>query len=143
MERHELDARFRMILAVWASLLGGVTLFTGIVVALTTGAVGTWEPSLAPSTGAPLLLIAVLPLGTGIAFRRGEIPRAGEPAARLTAWQNRVILASALQEGGGLMALVVSLLSGQPTWALGAWAVTILVMGLARPAREELDALMR
>lgn len=143
MDHATLDVRFRTILLIWASLLGGVTLFTGAVLALTTGAIGAWTPTLDPELAAPLMILPVSSMVGGIVFRRGEAKRSGDAAQRLTAYQNQVIVGAALQEGGGLLGLVLCLLAGQPTWAVGVWAVTAVAMGLTRPTRDELDLLLR
>ncbi|GMV04749.1 MAG: hypothetical protein AMXMBFR53_10290 [Gemmatimonadota bacterium] len=143
MDKATLDARHRVIVLLWASLLGGVTLFTGVVVALASGVIGAWEPALAPGTAALALVASPLLMVGGIAFRRGGSAPAGDAAQRLTAHQNRVVVASALQEGGGLLGLVLCLLAGQATWAVGVWALTGAAMGLCRPTRDELDALLR
>lgn len=143
MDKATLDARHRVIVLLWASLLGGVTLFTGVVVALVSGVVGAWEPTLPPGTAALALVASPLLMVGGIALRRGGSPATGDAAQRLAAHQNRVVVASALQEGGGLLGLVLCLLSGQAAWAVGVWALTAAAMGLTRPSRHELDAVLR
>ena len=143
MDQRTRDDRFRVILTLWASLLGGVTIFTGVVVALTSGAVGSWSPSLAPGLAAKLMVLPVLSMAAGIVFRRGEVKRTGDADARVGAYQVQVIIGAALQEGGGLFGLALCLMSGQATWALGVWAATAVAMGITRPSRDELDALLR
>lgn len=139
MDKAELDARYRIILTLWASLLGSVTLVTVVVCAITTGVlVPSWSPTLAPRVAAILLLCPVA-MAAGLLYRRGDIPRGSDPGAYLAAYQTRVVVAGALQEGGGMLGLVTCLLAGQPGWALGVWAITAVSMGLSRPRREELD----
>ena len=143
MDKDAVASRFRVILMLWASLLGGVTFFTGGVLALTTGTVGAWTPTLDPGLAAKLMVLPTLSMAAGIVFRRGEVKRAGDAEARLGALQVQVIVGAAMQEGGGLFGLVLCLLAGQPTWALGVWAITAVAMGITRPSRDEVDALLR
>ena len=139
MDKAELDARYRIILTVWVSLLGSVTLATCVVWAITAGVLGpTWTPTLAPGVAATLLLCPVA-LAAGLLYRKGDVPRGSDPGAYLAAYQTRVVVATALQEGVGLLGLVICLVAGQPSWALGVWAITAVSMGLSRPRREELD----
>jgi hypothetical protein len=142
MDPRTTDARFRMIFLIWASLLGGVTLFAAVVLALTTGLAGTRTPTMDPSLAGTLLIVPALSILGGIVFRRGAGPASPETTDRLGAYQNRVIVSSALQEGGGLFGLVLSLLAGQPTWALGVWGATMAAMVLTRPDREEVRRLL-
>lgn len=143
MDQDAVANRFRVILMLWASLLGGVTLFTGAVLALTTGVIGTWTPTLDPGLAAKLMVLPTLSMAAGIVFRRGEVKRTGDAETRIGAYQVHVIVGAALQEGGGLFGLVLCLLSGQPTWALGVWAITAVAMGITRPSQDEVTALLR
>ena len=142
MAKAALDARYRIILTLWASLLGSVTLVTGVVYAITSGLlVPDWSSTVAPRLAATLLLLCPVAMAGGLVYRKGNIPRGSHSSDYLAAYQTRVVVAGALQEGGGLLGLVICLLAGQPDWALGVWAITAVSMGLSRPRRKELDRL--
>lgn len=144
MDKAALDARLRIITLLWGALAGGVTLFAAVVVGLTTGTVGRWTPTLSPSLAGTLLAVPVLSMIAGILLRRGGgAKRSDDPEARVAAYQTQVIVGAALQEGGGLFGLALSLLAGQPSWAVGVWAITMVAMGLTRPTRDELDQRLR
>lgn len=143
MDKTTLDIRFRTTFIIWAGLLGGVTFFMGAVVALTTGAIGDWTPTLDPGLAGTLMILPISSMVGGIVFRRRELKRSGESEQRLNAYQTQVIIGGAMQEGGGLLGLALALAAGQPTWALGLWALTAVAMGLTRPRRDELDQLLR
>lgn len=142
MDKAALDARYRIILTLWASLLGSVTLVTVVVWAITMGVlVPTWSPTLASGAAAPLLLVSPVAMAVGLVYRKRDIPLGSDPGAYLAAYQTRVVVGGALMEGGGLLGLVICLVAGQPGWALGIWAITAVSMGLARPRREEIHRL--
>ena len=144
MDKLDLDARFRVLSIVWAAMLAGVTFMTAVVWAV---ASGTFAPgyagTLSPALAFKLLLLSPLAIAVGIARRNGDDTREHQPDGRLAAYHTRVIVALALQEGGGILGLTVSLLAARPTWALGVGALTALAMLLGRPRREELGRLPR
>ena len=139
-----LEARFRAVSIVWAAMLAGVTLFAAVVWGLAGGLLAPgFSASLAPGPASKLLILAPVLLAAGIAYRNGEVGRRVDADSRLAAWQARITVASALQEGGGICGLAISLLAARPSWALGVWAVTVVAMVLSRPRRQELDRLLR
>lgn len=141
MQKSELDAHFRTILVLWGALLGGVTLFAAVVWALTSEYVGHWSPTMEPGVVRNLLAAPVLLMAAGIFFRRGGIDRSGGPEAVIQRYQTRVLIASAMQEGGGLLGLVLCLLADMPIWALAVWGLTAAAMGMSRPKRTDLTPL--
>ena len=141
MQKSDVDTRFRVILVLWGSLLMGVTLFAAVVWALTSGYLGSWTPTMEPGLVKNLLSAPVLLMVVGIFFRRGDIDASGDPEAYIQRYQTRILIASAMQEGGGLMGLVLCLLAGMPGWALAMWALTAVAMIMSRPDRADLDRL--
>jgi hypothetical protein len=138
------EGRFRVAFIVWASVLGGITIFAAVVWGAASGYFGpiVWE-SLTPGTAYKLLVLAIVPMVAGIAWRHREVGSRDDPDRRLVGWQARVIVASALQEAGGLFALGLCRLVARPNWVLGVWLATAAAMLLIRPRREELDQLLR
>ncbi|HSG06717.1 MAG TPA: hypothetical protein VLA36_00065 [Longimicrobiales bacterium] len=143
MQASEVDIRFRVILLLWGSLVVGVALFTAVVWALTSGSLGSWTPTLAPGFVKNLLSAPGLLVVVGVFFRRGRVDPSGDADAFLRRYQTRILIASAMQEGGGLMGLVLCLLAGTPSWALGMGSLTVVAMLMSRPARTDLDHLAR
>lgn len=140
----ELDARFRIVTTLWAALLGGVTVFTGVVWAMASGMFGPApSPTLAPGMAAKLLVACPLLMGAGIAFRHGDVGTHAEAERWLAAYQTRVVVALALEESGALLGLVLCLLAGRPNWALGVWSLAAAAMALSRPVREDLERVRR
>jgi cell shape-determining protein MreD len=66
------------------------------------------------------------------------IPAGSKADDRLARYQAAVITSLALIEGPGLLIIVLSLVSNAPRWIPAGTAVTLLMMVLARPRREEL-----
>lgn len=144
MDRETLDARHRTLMALWAALLGGVTVFAVVAWALVSGILaGGWTPTLDPGLGAALLVLVPVHLAAGMLLRKREPSRDGEPRTRLDRHQTWSVVAWALQEGGALLGIALSLLTGQAVWIAGVWALAAVAMGLTRPRREELDELFR
>jgi len=67
------------------------------------------------------------------------IPRGLEPEEAFRRYQTARIVSLAVSETGGLALIVLSLLAGEATWALGGAAVCVGTMMLGRPRREDLD----
>lgn len=141
MQKSDVDQRFRVIFIIWVGLFMGVTFFAGVVWALASGRLGAWSPSMEPGVVRNLLAAPILLMAAGIAYRRGQDDRSHGADAFVAAYQTRIVIVSAMQEGGGLLGLVLCLLAGMPTWALGVWAVTAVAMLMSRPRREDLHHL--
>lgn len=143
MQKSDVDTRFRVILTLWGSLVMGVAFFTAVVWALTTGLVGTWTPTLEPGLVRNLLSAPVLLMVVGIFFRRGEVRASGGAEEFIQRYQTRILIASAMQEGGGLMGVALCLLAGTSTWALAMGGLAVVAMAMSRPVRSDLDHLTR
>jgi len=137
-DKQELDRRYTVILLIWASLLGGVVLFAGIAWALGGGLLGEpWETSLPSTVALPMLGLSVVLMVAGIVLRRARWgPR--EAADPFLAFQQRTIVAWAVQEGGGLLGICLSLVAGRPAWILAMGALAAFALLLTRPGRDEL-----
>jgi hypothetical protein len=144
MDRAALDARFRVVSLVWASLLAGVSVFAGLAWALGSGRLGPAFPAaIAPGVASKLLILAPLMMAMGIAYRNGDLGAHAEPEHRLAAYQNRVLVALALEEAGALLGLTLCLLSARPAWTLAVWGMAAVAMFLSRPHRDELDRIAK
>ncbi|HKJ03341.1 MAG TPA: hypothetical protein VJ997_12830 [Longimicrobiales bacterium] len=143
MQKSDVDAGFRVLFLIWAALLLGVTLLTAVVWALTTGLFGPWRPTMQAGVVKNLLAAPVLLMAAGIFYRRGDVDRSGTAEAYLARYQARIIVASAMQEGGGLLGLVLCMLAGMSTWAVAVWGLTAVAMVLSRPRRADLDRVGR
>lgn len=140
----DLERDFRVILILWIALLAGATAYGVVVWLLASGALGAWEPVLAAGKAFPLLGLAVLPMLAGIAVRRaGSARPADELRARVHAYRTRVIVASAMQEGGGLLGFTLALMAGAAAWVPYLWLLMAAAMFLTRPTRDEFQRLLR
>lgn len=142
--RENAEKRYRVLLTVWGALLGGLLLFAALAWLLAAGALGggPWSRGLEPERVQLLLFGPVGLMVVGIfARRRGRpVPGDRDPAQ---AYQTRIVLASALQEGGGLLGVILSLLAAQPTWILMMAGLAAFAMIRSRPRRGELLRLLR
>jgi len=142
-QKSDVDTRFRVIFILWGSLVLGVAIFTAVAWALTSGLVGEWTPTLEPGLVKNLLSAPVLLMVVGIFFRRGEVRGPADAEEHLQRYQTRILVASAMQEGGGLMGVALCLLAGMSTWALAMGALAVIAMLMSRPQRSDLDRLAR
>ena len=145
MTRPDFDARLRLMTIIWVALTLGVVMFAGLAYRLlATGAtdLGELDPSLVPMA-APVLLL--LMAGGVIVGRRMEaaIPRSATREEKIQRYQVARILAMATQEGPALAMIILSMLAGAASWVIGAAAVGVWTMFLARPRRDDLEALLR
>lgn len=144
MDQKELDSRFRVVSLLWASLLGGVTLFAGLAWALARGLLGPPpSPSLPPGVAAKLLILSALLMVAGIVYRNGDVGAHADPGPWLASYQTRIVVALALAEAGALLGLVLSILSGRPGWVAGVWGAAVLAMAFSRPHRDDLERMPR
>ncbi len=137
---------------IWAALLAGPTIFLGVALYLVfglRGGAGLGTPlDAAPLIGASLALsVTTVALSwlwavrkvragpSGVRARPGAIP-AGPEADAVA----RVVVAGGLCEGGGLAAVVVFLLTGQPM-ALAPFAVSWLALAAHFPSDRRWAAL--
>lgn len=141
----DLEQRFRVLTVIWIGLMGGVALFAAAVYfLLSTGSASTPDLELAgflPTAGA--LAVAGMAVGLVLGRRLEARIGSGEPADRFQQYQTARIVSLAIVEGMGLFVIALSFVSGAGTWALGAGAVTIWVMVLGRPRRQDVDRLLR
>lgn len=144
MDPRELDQRHRVLLVLWAALLGGMLVFAAVAWLLATGTLtgSPWGRSLDPGLVRTLLFVPVGLMVAGIfARRRGRPVGAGRDPVQ--ALQTRVVLAAALQEAGGMAGIVLSLLAAQPAWILMMAGLAAFTMVRSRPRRNELEQLRR
>ncbi len=146
MDRHDLDTPIRMMTAIWLVLTAGIVLFAGaIYVLLTTGAVDL-DASLDPALMAVIAPLALVMMAAGLVLgRRLQNAIAAElsPEDKIRRYQTARIIALASQEGPVLAVGVLSLLTGSVSWVTGVTLVGVWTMFLARPRRDDLEALLR
>lgn len=145
MQRPDLDAPLRIMTVLWVLLSTGVVLFAVVAYGLlTTGAIdlGALEPSLVPIIAPVLMLVMAGGLVVG---RRLEsaIPRDAPFTEKIQRYQAARMVAMACQEGPALAIMALSMLAGSRNWVIGAATVGLWTMFLARPRREDLEALLR
>ncbi len=137
----DLDQRYRLLAAVWGALLGGTLLFTALVWAMSVGLLtGTpWTPTLDPRVAVVMEGMAVVLMLAGLVIRRAGWGLLPTPELPLQAFQNRLVMVWALQEGGGLMGGVFGLLAGRSDWIAGVGLLAAFALVLTRPRTAELD----
>jgi hypothetical protein len=132
--------RFKVLQIVWLAMMGGVVTFAVVAHALLT--VMDLEMAGLP----PMVLrvagpVAVVMMGAGLLVRRKlleAIPPGARGEERLARYHAAVLVGLAIIEGGGLLVIVLSLVSNAPSWIPAAAAITLGMMVLGRPRREEL-----
>lgn len=132
--------RFRVLQIIWLALMGGVVLF-GVVAYVLLQVMDLQMPGLPPIVMRVVGPSAVVMMAGALMVRRKlleGIPAGSRADDRLTRYQAAVITSLALIEGPGLLIIVLSLVSNSPSWIPAGTAVTLLMMLLARPRREEL-----
>ena len=145
MDRSDLDAPLRIMTVIWLALSAGVIMFAVVLYALlTTNSVDidALDPSLLVIV-APILMV-MMAGGMVVGLRlQGAIPRDAPPEEKIQRYQMARIVAMALQEGPALAIMVLSMLAGSRNWIIGAAAVGVWTIFLARPRREDLEAILR
>ena len=145
MDRSDLDAPLRIMTVIWLALSAGVIMFAVVLYALlTTDSVDidALDPSLLVIV-APILMV-MMAGGMVVGLRlQGAIPRDAPPEEKIQRYQMARISAMALQEGPALAIMVLSMLAGSRNWIIGAAAVGVWTIFLARPRREDLEAILR
>lgn len=141
----DLDQRYRVLVLVWGALLGGTLLFTVVAWAMAVGMLtGTpWTPTMEPRLALVLEGLAVALMVAGLVVRRAGWGLLPAPELPLQAFQNRMILVWALQEGGGLMGGVFGLLAGRSDWIAGVGILAAFALFLTRPRKAELEPFRR
>ena len=145
MDRHDVDAPLRVMTMLWLFLIMGVITFGGVAYGLlTSGTMGVdaIEPTLLSMIAPVLMVMMVGGIVVGNRLERA-IPRGAPPAERIHRYQAARIVAMASQEGPALAIMILSLLAGERTWVIAAAALGIWTLFLARPRREDLEALLR
>lgn len=137
----EIDRQHRMLALLWGALLGGVLLLAAVAWGLATGRLTDrpWTPVLDGGLARALLALPLLLMVAGVMVRRTDPTSGGGDAVR--GYRTRVVLAAALQEGGGMLGIVVSLLAGAPTWILMMAGLATFAMVRSRPRSGELERL--
>jgi len=109
-------------------------------------------PTLIPQLDAPTLRILAVVFGAvsltilgfgQVLFRRlvESARRRATPDERLGAYRSAVIIGMAFKESVAIFGLVLSLLSGEPRWAIGFGAVALVAMSFSWPQRTTMEAL--
>ena len=132
--------RFRVLQIVWLALMGGVVVFAAAAYTLLT-VMDLGMGGLPPMVQRVVGPVAVVTMGGGLLVRRKlleAIPAGARGEERSSKYQAAVISSLAVIEGCGLLVLVLGLVSNAPSWIPAGAAITIVMMVLARPRREEL-----
>jgi hypothetical protein len=132
--------RFKVLQIIWLALMGGVLMFAVVAYTLLT-VMDLGVAALPPIVMRVVGLVAVVTMAAALLVRRKlleAIPAGTRNEERLSKYQAAVITSLAMIEGSGLLVIVLSLVSNAPNWIPSGAAVTLLMMTLARPRRDEL-----
>ena len=145
MTRPDIDGPLRIMTVIWLALMGGVVTFGVVAYGLiVSGSMG--EATLDPSLLTMLAPALVVMMAGGLVLGRrleAMIPRDAEPAEKAQRYQTARIVSLAMQEGPALAIIVLSMLAGATTWLIAGVAVGVAAMFIARPRRDDLEALLR
>ena len=134
--------RFKALQVVWAALMGGVLTFAIVVYVLLT-VVGIQMAGLPAGLVRVVAPVAVVLMAACALLLRRKlveaIPQAASAEERFMKYQAAVIQSLAVIEGLGLLIIVLSLISGESNWVPAGSAITLLMMAIARPRREEVE----
>ena len=145
MTHPDLDNRLKIMTVIWLALTMGVVGFAAVAYALVaTGSMG--EPTVDASIvtmAAPVLLVMMF--GGVVLGRRLEagIPRDASDEEKINRYQTARVIALATQEGPALMVIGMGLVSAATAWILAAAVAGAWSMFLARPRRDDLEALLK
>jgi hypothetical protein len=132
--------RFKGLQIIWLALMGGVVTFAGVAYVLLT-VTDLEMPGLPPLVLRVVGPAAVVIMAGALLVRRkllDAIPAGSGSDERLGRYQAAVITSLALIEGPGILIVALGLVSNAPSWISAGAAVTLMMMVLARPRREEL-----
>jgi hypothetical protein len=136
---HAMD-RFKVLQIVWAAMLAGVVMLATVAYLMLT-ALGIEMPGLPPVVIRVAAPAAFVMIAAALFLRRKlleAIPAGATSEERSTRYQAAVISSTALIEGCGIFVIVLSLVAGEPRWIPTAAVITILMMVVTRPRREEM-----
>ena len=145
MARPDIDARLKIMTVIWLALSMGVLSFAAVAYGLVfTGSMG--EPTLDSSLVTMVAPVLLAMMAGGVVLGRrleSGIPRDAPDDEKINRYQTARIIALATQEGPALAVIAMGLISGAGGWIAAAAAVGVWSMFLARPRREDLEALLR
>ena len=130
----DMEAEGRTFTLIWAALVGGVALYTGVAAFLT--ASGMVEPVVEPAIVAVAAFALLAPMLGSFAVRRALIGRVSPSATDeewLNAYRPAVIVGLALVEGSALGIVTIALLGGQILWVVGGGVAGLALMVLQKP----------
>jgi hypothetical protein len=134
--------RFKTLQIVWLALMGGVVLFATVSYVLLAVA-GSEVGGLPPSVLRVAAPACVVVMAAALLVRRKlleAIPRGIQGQARMARYHAAVLVGLAMIEGAGLFIIALSIASGTSSWIPAGTAITILMMVIARPRRDEMEA---
>lgn len=133
---------FEHLRAVWMAMVGGTLLYTIVAYLLLLLGIVEAGGALGPSVMNLVGAFAVVQIALSLLLRRrlvGAIPRNAPPEERMSRYFTACVITLALIEGGGLIVITLSIVTGVATWALVGGGAAVVVMLLARPVRSEVD----
>ena len=132
--------------ALCGALAGGVATFAAVVTWLFLDGMAPLTPGALPevalwaAVGVAAALFAAAPM---VERRLRDAPAGASMSDVAARFQTGTVAGFALREAAGLFGLVVALLSGTLSWALGFAAASVAAMALAWPKRSDLEARLR
>lgn len=138
---NQADQAHRQLTIITFALVGGMTLFAGVVAMLHTGGsmAPAWDGGTTLRLAAALVGVGLLAVGAMLTPRPGSAP--GAPAGGHESpgsILNRTIAAQAVREGAGMLGGVVGLLTGDLLLMAALVAASAAAMIVALPSREEM-----
>ncbi|MDX1647608.1 MAG: hypothetical protein R3304_10725 [Longimicrobiales bacterium] len=126
----------------WTLMIVTTLVYTGVVYGMmATGSVdvAAFDSSIMNVVGASVMVLLV---GALVVRRRmlAVIPQDATPEERISRYGRLSVIAMAIMESGGILVITFAMLSGSPTWVLAGGGAAAILMLMAKPSREELDA---
>lgn len=129
----------KMLRIIWAAMLGGTIVYTGVIYALLRAGVidiASLAQSIMNYAGVAVLIYMI----AGVFARRAMVARISMDAPeekRLAAYQTATIVGLAMSEGGGLILITMGMMAGASSWVLTGGGAAAFLMLMARPTGEE------
>ena len=133
----EITARVRRLRVIWLALMFSVATFYLVVWFLLKRS-GATEfraiPGLVPAAG---IVAAILLLAPIIRRRLEAAPRTAGPEEIASRWATGWLVGQAIKEAVGILGLVIALLAGSTSWALGFAIASVASMIMTPPWEHE------
>lgn len=139
-EERAIDEHLKVVRLMAGSMMGGVVVFGAVVLVL----LGSPEsapvveelPAFFPGAVAGVVLLALV---MGQILRRRSAGSQTDLASALQRHRSRVLASFVAWEGGGLLGVLLALVTGTPEWGFALAGGSLLMMGFAWPRRQDIE----